>query len=97
MARPLACKSPMAPVLRPRLPKPNKTLTPTVNIALDYAVGPHTASLGLTFAEGNTLPAQFKECAFIGQHGSWNRKPHSGYKVIFVPLRAGEPAGGRGD
>ncbi|WP_423205172.1 sorbosone dehydrogenase family protein [Pseudomonas kribbensis] len=62
-------------------------------IAPDYAVGPHTASLGLTFAEGNTLPAQFKEGAFIGQHGSWNRKPHSGYKVIFVPFSAGKPSG----
>ncbi|WP_202371116.1 PQQ-dependent sugar dehydrogenase [Pseudomonas sp. MWU318] len=62
-------------------------------IAPDYAVGPHTASLGLTFAEGNSLPAQFKEGAFIGQHGSWNRKPHSGYKVIFVPFAAGKPSG----
>ncbi|WP_192560121.1 PQQ-dependent sugar dehydrogenase [Pseudomonas allokribbensis] len=62
-------------------------------IAPDYAVGPHTASLGLTFAEGNALPAQFKEGAFIGQHGSWNRKPHSGYKVIFVPFAAGKPSG----
>jgi len=59
----------------------------------DYAVGPHTASLGLTFAEGNTLPTQFKEGAFIGQHGSWNRKPHSGYKVIFVPFAGGKPTG----
>ncbi|SDT36168.1 Glucose/arabinose dehydrogenase, beta-propeller fold [Pseudomonas sp. Z003-0.4C(8344-21)] len=62
-------------------------------IVPDYAVGPHTASLGLTFAEGNTLPAQFKEGAFIGQHGSWNRKPHSGYKVIFVPFSGGKPTG----
>ena len=62
-------------------------------IAPDYAVGPHTASLGLTFAEGNRLPVQFKEGAFIGQHGSWNRKPHSGYKVIFVPFSAGKPNG----
>ncbi|MEL1089651.1 PQQ-dependent sugar dehydrogenase [Pseudomonas sp. OB66] len=62
-------------------------------IAPDYAVGPHTASLGLTFADGNRLPAQFKEGAFIGQHGSWNRKPHSGYKVIFVPFTGGKPTG----
>lgn len=62
-------------------------------IAPDYAVGPHTASLGLTFAEGNTLPAQFAHGAFIGQHGSWNRKPHSGYKVIFVPFAGGKPSG----
>ncbi|MCM2462421.1 sorbosone dehydrogenase family protein [Pseudomonas sp. CG7] len=62
-------------------------------IAPDYAVGPHTASLGLTFAEGSTLPAPFTEGAFIGQHGSWNRKPHSGYKVIFVPFNDGKPVG----
>jgi glucose/arabinose dehydrogenase len=62
-------------------------------IAPDYAVGPHTASLGLTFAEGSKLPAPFTQGAFIGQHGSWNRKPHSGYKVIFVPFSAGKPTG----
>ena len=62
-------------------------------IAPDYAVGPHTASLGLTFAEGSKLPAPFTQGAFIGQHGSWNRKPHSGYKVIFVPFTAGKPTG----
>ncbi|MGF6593980.1 PQQ-dependent sugar dehydrogenase [Pseudomonas sp. 2835] len=63
-------------------------------IAPDYAVGPHTASLGLTFAEPGVLPAPFEQGAFIGQHGSWNRKPHSGYKVIFVPFStAGKPAG----
>ncbi|MGZ0705879.1 PQQ-dependent sugar dehydrogenase [Pseudomonas piscis] len=62
-------------------------------IAPDYAVGPHTASLGLTFAEGSKLPAPFTEGAFIGQHGSWNRNPHSGYKVIFVPFSDGKPQG----
>jgi glucose/arabinose dehydrogenase len=62
-------------------------------IAPDYAVGPHTASLGLTFAENSKLPAPFTQGAFIGQHGSWNRKPHSGYKVIFVPFSAGKPVG----
>lgn len=61
-------------------------------IAPDYAVGPHTASLGLSFAEGSKLPG-FTEGAFIGQHGSWNRKPHSGYKVIFVPFANGKPSG----
>lgn len=62
-------------------------------IAPDYALGPHTASLGLTFAENSKLPAPFTQGAFIGQHGSWNRKPHSGYKVIFVPFSTGKPAG----
>ncbi|RWU21879.1 sorbosone dehydrogenase [Pseudomonas alkylphenolica] len=63
-------------------------------ISPDYAVGPHTASLGLTFAEPGVLPPPFEQGALIGQHGSWNRKPHSGYKVIFVPFStAGKPAG----
>lgn len=60
----------------------------------DYAVGPHTASLGLAFAEPNGLPPPFEQGAFVGQHGSWNRKPHSGYKVIFVPFDpSGKPSG----
>ncbi|WMN16192.1 sorbosone dehydrogenase family protein [Pseudomonas piscis] len=62
-------------------------------IAPDYAVGPHTASLGLAFATGSKLPAPFTKGAFIGQHGSWNRKPHSGYKVLFVPFSGGKPQG----
>ncbi|KAF3998134.1 PQQ-dependent sugar dehydrogenase [Glaciimonas immobilis] len=62
-------------------------------IAPDYALGAHTASLGLTFYEGNLLPKRFLGGVFIGQHGSWNRKPRSGYKVIFVPFANGFPAG----
>ena len=62
-------------------------------IAPDYALGAHTASLGLTSAAGNTLPAAFANGMFIGQHGSWNRRPHSGYKVIFVPFTKGRPSG----
>jgi glucose/arabinose dehydrogenase len=62
-------------------------------IVPDYALGPHTASLGLTFAEGARLPAPFSQGAFVGQHGSWNREPRSGYKVIFVPFEGGRPAG----
>jgi len=59
----------------------------------DYALGPHTASLGLALADGAKLPPQFGSGMFVGQHGSWNRKPHSGYKVIFVPFRDGKPSG----
>ena len=59
----------------------------------DYALGPHTASLGLASAEGTSLPAGFAKGMFIGQHGSWNRKPHSGYKVVFVPFEGAQPAG----
>lgn len=62
-------------------------------IVPDYALGPHTASLGLSSAEGNALPEQFGNGMFVGQHGSWNRKPRSGYKVIFVPFENGEPTG----
>ena len=63
-------------------------------IAPDYALGAHTASLGLTSSLGNSLPARFENGMFVGQHGSWNRKPLSGYKVIFVPFTAGIPSGG---
>jgi glucose/arabinose dehydrogenase len=59
----------------------------------DYALGPHTASLGLMFYRGQLLGAHYRNGAFVGQHGSWNRRPHSGYKVIFVPFANGEPAG----
>ena len=62
-------------------------------IAPDYALGPHTASLGLASSIGTTLPAAFANGMFIGQHGSWNRRPHSGYKVIFVPFDGGKPSG----
>jgi glucose/arabinose dehydrogenase len=62
-------------------------------IVPDFAVGPHTASLGLSFADSAGLPAPFTSGVFIGQHGSWNRKPHSGYKVLFVPFVNGMPSG----
>jgi glucose/arabinose dehydrogenase len=62
-------------------------------IAPDYALGTHTASLGLVFYEGKALPDRYAGGAFVGQHGSWNRKPPSGYKVIFVPFADGRPAG----
>ena len=59
----------------------------------DYALGPHTSSLGLTFSQGATLGPAFAQGAFVGQHGSWNRKPASGYKVIFVPFAGAQPSG----
>jgi len=62
-------------------------------IAPDYALGAHTASLGLTFADGQKLGPEYANGAFIGQHGSWNRDPFSGYKVIFVPFAGGKPSG----
>ena len=62
-------------------------------IVPDYALGAHTASLGLASALGNSLPTTFASGMFVGQHGSWNRRPHSGYKVIFVPFKDGKPVG----
>ncbi|WP_201274122.1 PQQ-dependent sugar dehydrogenase [Microvirga brassicacearum] len=62
-------------------------------IVPDYALGPHTASLGLTFYQGSLLPPEYHGGAIIGQHGSWNRNPPSGYKVVFVPFQNGMPAG----
>jgi glucose/arabinose dehydrogenase len=59
----------------------------------DYALGSHVAPLGLTFAEGAKLGPRFASGAFIGRHGSWNRKPLNGYDVIFVPFAQGKPAG----
>lgn len=59
----------------------------------DYALGPHTASLGLCNAQGSKLTAAFSNGMFVGQHGSWNRKPHSGYEVVFVPFKEGRPQG----
>ena len=59
----------------------------------DYALGAHTASLGLSFYTGDALPERYRHGAFVGQHGSWNRKPRSGYKVIFVAFEDGKPQG----
>jgi glucose/arabinose dehydrogenase len=76
---------------RPKPPRPDlveKAIVP------DYALGAHTASMSIAFYdEGNALPERYRGGAFIGQHGSWNRKAKSGYRVIFVPFENGAPAG----
>ena len=54
----------------------------------DYALGPHVAALGLAFSGDAKLGARFARGAFVGEHGSWNRKPVSGYKVVFIPFAA---------
>lgn len=59
----------------------------------DYALGAHTASLGLAFYDAGLLPSHYRGGAFVGQHGSWNRNPPSGYKVVFVPFVDGRPRG----
>jgi glucose/arabinose dehydrogenase len=66
-------------------------------IAPDYALGTHTASLGLAFYRGSLLPQRYVNGAFIGQHGSWNRNPRSGYKVAFVAFSGGRPEGAMED
>ena len=73
--------------------KPQRPDLVATAIVPDYALGPHTASLGLASSRGAKLPAPFTDGMFVGQHGSWNRKPLSGYKVIFVPFANGRPAG----
>jgi len=59
----------------------------------ECALGNHTASLGLAWLAESTLTARFEQDMFIGQHGSWNRDPHSGYKLTFVPFAGGQPVG----
>lgn len=73
--------------------KPQRPDLVARSLAPDYALGTHTASLGLVFYRGSLLPQRYAGGAFIGQHGSWNRKPRSGYKVIFVAFANGRPVG----
>lgn len=75
-----------------RVPEPREDLQSYV-IRPDYALGPHVAALGLTFAQGAILGPTYAHGAFIAEHGSWNRRPFSGYKVVFVPFAQGKPMG----
>ncbi|MBC6982963.1 sorbosone dehydrogenase family protein [Caulobacter sp. 17J80-11] len=81
---------------RAKPPRPDLVATA---VTPDYALGAHTASLGLAFADANVagLPPTYTGGAFVGQHGSWNRSVPAGYKVIFIPFRGGRPAGGPQD
>ena len=80
---------------RPQPPRPDLVARA---IAPDYALGPHTASLGLAFYDADAFPARYRGGAFVGQHGSWNRRPASGYQVLFVPFASGgTPAGAAED
>lgn len=76
----------------PRVPEPDQDMR-QYTARPDYALGPHVAALGLTFAKDAKLGPAFANGAFIGLHGSWNRRPLSGYKVIFVPFDKGRPSG----
>jgi glucose/arabinose dehydrogenase len=62
-------------------------------IAPDYALGTHVAPLGLAFSDARGMPAAFADGVFVGEHGSWNRNPQAGYKVVFVPFKEGKPSG----
>jgi glucose/arabinose dehydrogenase len=59
----------------------------------DYALSSHVAPLGLAFYTGTNLPAHYRNGAFVGEHGSWDRDPFNGYKVVFVPFTGGKPSG----
>lgn len=76
--------------VRVQPPRPDKVAKA---IAPDYALGNHVAPLGLTFSDARGMPAEFANGVFVGEHGSWNRKPQSGYKVVFIPFDDGKPAG----
>ena len=69
----------------------DKAITP------DYAMGNHTASLGLAFGGGDAFPEAYRDGVFVGQRGSWNKSEYSGYKVVFVPFKDGRPAGDHKD
>ncbi|MES2887771.1 MAG: sorbosone dehydrogenase family protein [Pseudomonadota bacterium] len=75
---------------RVKPPQPERVASALVP---DYALGSHVAPLGLTWSAGTKLPGAFSQGMFIGQHGSWNRRPHSGYNVVFVPFQQGKPSG----
>lgn len=78
------------PRIKPEEQKPDlvqKAIVPEVRL------GSHTASLGLAFYTGKKFPKKYRGGAFIAQHGSWNRSIVSGYKVVFVPFKNGQPAG----
>jgi glucose/arabinose dehydrogenase len=73
--------------------KPQRPDLVATAIAPDYALGAHVAPLGLAHSAGNVLPPAYANGMFVGQHGSWNRRPHSGYNVVFIPFVDGKPAG----
>ena len=59
----------------------------------DYSLSSHVAPLGMTFYNATNLPELYRGGAFVGEHGSWNRTPLNGYKVVYVPFRSGKPDG----
>jgi glucose/arabinose dehydrogenase len=78
--------------LDPRVEPQNPQMVATA-ITPDYALGPHTASMGIAWVGRSTLPDKFRDGMIVTQHGSWNRIPRSGYRVVFVPFTEGKPSG----
>lgn len=78
--------------LDPRV-QPQRTELADKALVPDYALGSHTASLGIAYARNTALPSRFNNGMIVTQHGSWNRVPRSGYRVMFVPFSAGRPSG----
>ncbi len=76
--------------IRVQPPRPDKVAQA---IAPDYALGTHVAPLGLTFSDARSMPAAFADGVFVGEHGSWNRNPQAGYKVVFIAFKDGQPTG----
>ena len=76
-------------------PEPKNPAAVAAAIPPDYAMGPHVAALGFNFSAGQKLGPQFAQGAFVGEHGSWNRKPWSGYQVVFVPFAGAMPTGAK--
>jgi glucose/arabinose dehydrogenase len=79
--------------LDPRLKDKQRPDLVAKAIVPDVPLGSHTASLGLAFYNKQSFPTKYHNGAFIGQHGSWNRKELTGYKVMFVPFSNGKPSG----
>jgi glucose/arabinose dehydrogenase len=78
--------------LDPRV-KPQRPDLVAKAIMPDYALSSHVAPLGIAMYTGNNLPATYRGGAFVGEHGSWDRTPLNGYKVVFVPFSGGKPSG----
>src|ERR1700677_3539657 len=78
--------------LDPRVQPQRPDLVATAIIP-DYALSSHVAPLGVVFYTGDNLPQKYRSGAFVSEHGSWDRTPLSGYKVVFVPFSGGQPIG----
>jgi glucose/arabinose dehydrogenase len=74
-------------------PSSSRTFPKSTAIMPDYSLSSHVAPLGIAFYSGDGMPAHYRGGAFIGEHGSWDRAPYNGYKVVYVPFANGRPSG----